>query len=201
MTGLPITCPKLWFSSTTRKTWSAAAEGGGGLVITFETPPQPAQISAVAKKKNVKTGFMWALRTYTRMCLFSGLDASALSYVAPKTSRNRVFRAKYGSFYAPLAFDDRMFAACSGRRRRSFQPGAHPGDRLAEISRRRSGARHWPDRQCAGHLHRFAKCSQPSGQQRRVLLRPVPVQARDWGKRRGSRFSGKGRGKVSAGRV
>jgi hypothetical protein len=59
MAGLPITCPKLWFSSTTRKTWSAVAAGGGGVVVTLEeTPPHPAQKSITAKKKDVKTGFM-----------------------------------------------------------------------------------------------------------------------------------------------
>jgi hypothetical protein len=71
MAGLPITCPKLWFSSMTRKTWSAVAEAGGGGVVTWEeTPPHPAQSSVAATKKNAKTDFMIGpFRTYTRKVL------------------------------------------------------------------------------------------------------------------------------------
>jgi hypothetical protein len=57
-TGLPITSPKLWFSKTIRKTWSADAAGGGGLVTTLETPPHPAQIKTAKNNKDVESCFM-----------------------------------------------------------------------------------------------------------------------------------------------
>jgi hypothetical protein len=79
MAGLPITCPKLWFSRTTRKTWSAVAEAGGGLVVTLEeTPPHPAQIRIAAKNKDVKTRFILALQNLYAQVLAFGLDAWAL---------------------------------------------------------------------------------------------------------------------------
>jgi hypothetical protein len=82
------------------------ADGGGGVVVTLEeTPPHPAQIIVAAKKKDVKTGFMfWPFRTYTRRCLFSGLDASVLFHVAPKASQSRIFKAKYVFFLCDVCF-------------------------------------------------------------------------------------------------
>jgi hypothetical protein len=67
--------------------------GGGGLVITLEeTPPHPAQINSVTKKKDARTRFIGPFETYTLKCLLLRLDAPALSYVTPKASHRPIFR-------------------------------------------------------------------------------------------------------------
>src|SRR4051812_11383873 len=96
MAGLPITCPKLWFSSTTRKTWSAAATGGGGVVVTLEeTPPHPTQSSVAAKKKDIKTDFMIGPfeNLYAQVLVFR-LRCVCSVPCSPNASGERLFRAK-----------------------------------------------------------------------------------------------------------
>jgi hypothetical protein len=54
------------------------------VIILEETPPHPAQINAVTKKKDARTRFIGPFETYTQKCLLLDLDAPVLSCVAPK---------------------------------------------------------------------------------------------------------------------
>jgi hypothetical protein len=91
------------------------------VVILEETPPHPAQKSAAAKNKDVKTDFMSTLLTYTREVLVALFRCICSVLCSPKVSRAGSSAEKMCVPYAMFALIFGLFITCDGGHRGRFE--------------------------------------------------------------------------------